>query len=342
MKDSAVINNRIEWIDSIKPLLILLVIYVHSMSVQYNYIYSLQSTGLLKYHIVSFIPHVLGNLAVPVFFFISGYLFFLNKDKYDIKDYVRKMKRMFFSIFVPYILWILLYNLYNHYTAFDILNPLTYCFSREWGDNHNLWGTIIKTTSPSLYPFWYIKDLMIMEVLTPIIWLLLRKYKWCTIGILGILYFLQVPLFGKYISLTAIFVFTLGAFFSIQSINPCSFSKKFWIIFASMSILLLIPSIKYDGFYCQRGYYPYVCLRIVTIPLFILFGSLIKSCWQCVGGARFSDATFFVYAAHAFILPTLMSLDYKFSFIVTPIICYMILVILYNVLFKYIPFLGTR
>lgn len=38
--------------------------------------------------------------AVPLFFFISGYLFFLKKD-----TYLNKWKKRFKSLVIPYIIW---------------------------------------------------------------------------------------------------------------------------------------------------------------------------------------------------------------------------------------------
>lgn len=138
---------------------------------------TLHSIELIKYHIISFIPHIIGNLAVPVFFFISGYLFFLNRNTYTFKDYKKKMKRMLFSILIPYILWNFLFALYRGLSFKQLIDPFTYTVGYQWGDNHSILGWQVFTTSPVLFPFWYMKDLIVMELLSPLVWLCLTKYK---------------------------------------------------------------------------------------------------------------------------------------------------------------------
>ena len=53
-------------------------------------------------NVSSCISLCLGEIGVPLFFTISGYLFFLNYSKYD---YYRKIKTRTKSLLVPYLIW---------------------------------------------------------------------------------------------------------------------------------------------------------------------------------------------------------------------------------------------
>lgn len=76
-------KERIEWIDILKGFAIFIIVLGHSIG------YSNNLTGLSKY---------LSSFYVPLFFFISGYLFKNNKNE-TIKDY---FKRKFKKILIPY------------------------------------------------------------------------------------------------------------------------------------------------------------------------------------------------------------------------------------------------
>ena len=47
----------------------------------------------------------IGDVAVPMFFFISGYLFFLCKGEFTFDVWKSKIKRRVVTLHVPYLLW---------------------------------------------------------------------------------------------------------------------------------------------------------------------------------------------------------------------------------------------
>lgn len=51
-----------------------------------------------------FVTAFLSDQSVPVYFFISGFVFFLG-GRLSKQRYVRKMKNRFKSLFIPYIIW---------------------------------------------------------------------------------------------------------------------------------------------------------------------------------------------------------------------------------------------
>ena len=64
---------------------------------------AMQYVPLLRRATSSFI----GGQSVPIYFFIAGYVFFLNTDLGK-KEYRRKLRNRFHSLLVPYLSWNLL------------------------------------------------------------------------------------------------------------------------------------------------------------------------------------------------------------------------------------------
>ena len=89
--------------------LFVLVVYIHTMD------WNLHNSGPFAWKLYDniriLISGIIGHAAVPTFFIISGYLFFLSKDTFDFETYLSKLKRRFTTLFVPYIIWNSIYIL---------------------------------------------------------------------------------------------------------------------------------------------------------------------------------------------------------------------------------------
>ena len=51
------------------------------------------------------LSHVLTHIAVPTFYLISGYLFFINFQKWSWEGYKKKLNSRIKTLLVPYLLW---------------------------------------------------------------------------------------------------------------------------------------------------------------------------------------------------------------------------------------------
>ena len=111
-----------------------------------------------------YITKAWGIIAVPLFFVISGALFFRN---YSNKNYGKKIKSRFFSLVIPYLFWnsIPLATMFfrfiisgNYESSFGETNFFLTVFHHQ----HNV-------------IFWFIFDLIIFIILSPLLDLFLRK-----------------------------------------------------------------------------------------------------------------------------------------------------------------------
>lgn len=105
-KEEVMIKEKsvLESLPLINFLLSLLIVFHHGFTRDVGYI---GSYNPFEYGLIKGIERYLYNIsecAVPVFFLLSAYLFFRTFDG-TIENYIQKIKRRFWSLFVPYIIF---------------------------------------------------------------------------------------------------------------------------------------------------------------------------------------------------------------------------------------------
>jgi surface polysaccharide O-acyltransferase-like enzyme len=252
--------------------------------------------------------HVWGSIAVPLFFFMSGFLFFLNVGKFDKDSYKTKLQSRFKTLLIPYLFW----NLFTIAFYFVMTSiPFTAAFINEKVDIKHIFGYLWTTEGglPLAYQFWFVRDLMVAVVLTPIIYLCIKYGKIYSILILGILWYfglwIKIPGFSS----ACLFFFTSGAYFGINKRNLLEdfgkIQKLSFILFPLIAITYLLTK-QYDfNIYIHR-----VVIIAGIIFCFNFVGWLIER-----GKIRsvpfLSSAAFFVYAVHdPFFMVTIRKINY--------------------------------
>lgn len=130
--------------------------------------------------------HVLSHIAVPTFYLISGFLFFnYNFNKWSWNTYRRKIKARIRTLFIPYIMWnllpflLLLLTMLGGVILYDkpaegitqlIKEKSWHIFydCNEWGTTRVNWlGEHLRMTGPYDLPLWFLRDLIVVTLLTP-------------------------------------------------------------------------------------------------------------------------------------------------------------------------------
>ena len=116
-------------------------------------------------------------ITVPSFFAISSYLYFCKINKNNIiKNYVKR----FYSLVVPYVIWsilalllvVFLDKVFSINSINTAIKPINYdFFSITWN--------IIDSTYNG--PLWYVKDLIILIIISPVLLYSIKKLKWINI-----------------------------------------------------------------------------------------------------------------------------------------------------------------
>lgn len=194
--------------------LIFLIILLHCYSVQ-------RLEGSHETYFKALYPFSLwlGETGVPGFFFISGFLFFLSK-----KSYSQKIQDRAYTLLIPYLLWnLLLLILYlitwavgysqdingRSLAEYAFIDYLRLFWDRGSYDNGNF--------VPILCPLWYIRNLLIMSLLSPIIYYIIRFTREGFLIVVTVWWLMSYH--NAFIPQTILF-FSLGAYFSIFGFNP--------------------------------------------------------------------------------------------------------------------------
>ena len=132
-----------------------LVIFVHSTHFSLASLQAVPHSGFFSasflIKIEFFFSEFLGQVAVPGFFFLSGFLFFRGLD--DVKSWGRKLKSRVFSYVLPYLLW-------N-----SAMTLLYLSFGKAEWSLKSLWeGIFLYRFNPV---FWYFYQLILLSFCLP-------------------------------------------------------------------------------------------------------------------------------------------------------------------------------
>ena len=200
----------------------------------------------------------LGETGVPLAFFISGYLFFASQ-----KTYKEKLKSRFHSLFVPYIFWnslILLVYVVLMWLGHPLEIARKSIADYTWVDYLNAYWIRGKIQGgngvPLLCPYWFIRNLMILCVISPIIYYGIRK-AWYLVLLLLTVWWVSIP-HNAMIPSSFLF-FSLGATFSIRRQDLLAllsrYSQSLLVAWGFISFLdILLHWLHLEGAFCfHRG-----------------------------------------------------------------------------------------
>lgn len=271
------------------------------------------------------------RIAVPVFFIISGYLFFSKLDRWDWSVWLGKLKKRVRTLLVPYLLWVTLAFL----VEFAIVlvrhrfsggsSPVELLSNYGWGliywncGRHfvsfekNVLGWAIPSAYPFDFPLWFVRDLIVLCLLAPVIHFLVRRTRGWILAVLYPLYLLQIwiPLEG--FSAEGFFFFSLGSTLSIYGKDIVEVFRKYRLAsyLVSAAALFLCLWSYGEGSAATRilGGRPLAyASRLLTLPgavaAFNIVSSLLeKGVWK--DNAFLAECSFPIFAAHTIRLPFL-------------------------------------
>lgn len=274
------------------------------------------------------LSHILAQIAVPAFFLISGYLFFKKLEKWDKSVWKRKLVSRFWSIVVPYVICIAVFSakhLISHYNAGDLVIWLRgqggllnlFWSSEHWiAGQNNIFGQAVMMSGPAAYHLWFLRDLIIAVLLTPIIYILFamrggNRRRWSVLWLIicGILNLsrVQTPVPG--INFSALFYFGFGSFLSLNRIDLHDAFYKFRHILGVLFILLYFFLIPLDGSRSQIGTYIMPFENLIGVMCVINLASYCITTKLSTGILRrYEKTSFFMFIIHPFFLAVVWKL----------------------------------
>lgn len=173
-----------------------------------------------------FFSETLPHVAVPLFLLFSGYLFF-KEGQFSKELYARNLKSRLRSLFVPYIIWSTL--CFAIAACSGAVSPTPAHYMQGLWDTA-LWkeGTAFSRTLPGFpvnMPLWFVRDLMILVLVSPAIWYFLKWTRGWGLLLMAAWWF---PGHDKFFGFGAdsLFYFSLGAFFAMRGTDFVSTARK--------------------------------------------------------------------------------------------------------------------
>lgn len=224
MIDSPIDKKTSEIIDIVKFLAIVLVCYNHayidvSKFVEINNLYEIP----LWFEVFqSFMCKVVCRVAVPIFFFLSAFL--LYRKNYL---YFENLKKKIPRLLVPYIVFnslgVLVYFVLQLFPQCSVFFTNPKFVVSDWNIMNWINAFVgYETGFPMLYPLWFLRDLIILNLLCDVIKYLIEKFNLKFIFVVGLVYlFINHFLTDTKIILASLslFYWSLGAYFALNHIN---------------------------------------------------------------------------------------------------------------------------
>ena len=288
-----------KWITSIRFILAVLVVAIHSYPNLYiagEHVFSRLSTW------TSYFLRGDGGItscAVPTFFFFSGYLQFVKGNEY--RNILRKRVH---TILIPYFLWISIYII----VLFIIQTFVGVGFAQNSsGDVIKNWSVVDwlgayvgygrSTGKPIIAPLWFLRDLMMLIIISPIIKRIFRykKIKYLYFIVLFILFVLNVDLYVFHSA--SLFWFSIGSYCGFIKFLFFEFCDRFnWCILVTLFSFLFVinHTLMGDSFISLNAFISIICVLMILK----LSGFIIKNepLWQAL--KKLDRYTFFIYCFH--------------------------------------------
>ena len=232
---------------------IILVLYIHSG------FHSDEIEGmLLNDRVQTFVSGMMGRCAVPLFYMISGYLFFLKVPE-GMKSIYGKMRKRVKTLVVPYIIGCLFFvgfgvlmavlpgvSKYMNSSVMPLFQqPLGYILCSIFYDAGN--------GSPCAFQLWFLRDLIIIVATSPLWYLCLKYLKWIFVAVVFGLTYLQL----SYVPFYALFWFVLGGQLSGTEIESGDRNGE--------------SRVKYEELRHEKLIFIFVCTAFVSLSFIQLF-----------------------------------------------------------------------
>lgn len=283
-----------------------LIVFHHcfNINIEYNsYLISSFFTENSAYIIERYLYNI-SECSVPVFFFVSSFLFFRTYDQ-NIEVYKYKIHKRLYSLFIPYIL----YNTLGYFKhiiisgeSFDVLNCLT---------------SIINSSS---MPLWFIRELMIFAILAPVFYFMITRKK---IAFIVIIMATILSVFGIFTYRSFLYwipIYVFGGMMNDKFIQKkisswiCNHRTMFLHITILLFFLVLIVAFFLPNSFDDKISIPnsliYYSFRLICIPPIILLTFVFPD----VRNIYFFKYSFFMYCIHFPVISIIKLLFGKFPF----------------------------
>jgi len=320
--------------------LVVLVVFIH------NYFGYIPSKDTFSYMWQTSFSKGICYIANPLFFIISGLLFFRKQEASTIKNYKVMLSKKLRTLAAPYLLTsaliIIIYWTANitEFTSFsEILK---------------IW-----LVEPIPFQLWFLRYLMLLAIISPILYYLIKQAKY--IYIIAILLIWLIFYYKVDWALISFTFFSVGAFISIHEIKIPDFNKNYLLLISTILgwiLLSYIACIIYENNFIVKCLIRNIAIICGLISIWFLYDIMYKYISKWLNSDVLSYS-FFIYLFHLpliiYVRKALMVtipspysiLSSNIIYILTPIVTIIICIIAGKLLKRFIPpvyniFTGSR
>lgn len=248
-----------------------------------------------------FVSGMMGRCAVPLFYVISGYLFFLKVPE-GMKSIYGKMRKRVGTLVVPYIIGCLFF------VGFGVLMAVLPGVSKYM--NSSLMPLFFKPIgeflrsifydagngTPCAFQLWFLRDLILIVATSPLWYLCLKHLKWGFVAVVFVLTYLDVP----HVPFYSLFWLVLGGQLTKAKIEMGGVSGRIKVaIFGLFLIISIVQLLSPDMLEWNLLRIPIIMLGIIGI--WGLYDAFVEKKF-CLSHHKWlgiaCQFTFFIYLFH--------------------------------------------
>lgn len=298
-----------------------------------------------------FISFTLSAVLVPMFYLFSGYYFFYKLKEWNLSVYAKKVKSRFQTLLIPFFIWnliaLLVFRKDVFSGGFDIVIALKALWALYPMPSYHVFTGSYNLWAPVDMPLWFLRDLFIVSVFSPILYLAIKYLKVFALIILFYLYYTNTWYHLPGLNINSFFYFGLGAYFALNNLNFITASRKVKISSVLLAAIMLIIGAYYTFSKELILFFPFMFL-VQMLAAFNIFSYLIEK-----QNFRISqlliNASFFIYATHMIlilvksqeyfrrIIPVNNTFTAVLEYVFVPLIAISFCVLLYYILNRFIP-----
>ena len=267
------------------------------------------------FYFLVYITMKLVCIAVPLFFFISGFLFF-KEGTFDFALYKKKLKSRIHTVLIPYLLWNIIY--FFILGIMQLIKPDTLVILHKhiadfrWQDYLWIFWDISQITGLAddqraclVGAFWFLQCLFVLFLLSPIIYYIIRYLRHFTLLIIGVLYFTDFIPEMPGIQCNAIVYYMLGVYFSLMSIDFITFLKRIPI---QTHIVLMIAAVLISYWLNDNDTIYNITDLFLQTAVFAITAYMIEN-HRWLESKYLVSSVFFVFAVHRLFSASLMTVS---------------------------------
>ncbi|MFA6815071.1 MAG: acyltransferase [Lentisphaeria bacterium] len=298
--------------------LILLVIGVHA---RYSDHLVVENAGsFLNFPFFVYFP----NVAVSVFFCISGYLLAWQHAADTKINYGELLQKKIERLVIPYIFWNLFYFLL-FYLAIKVLSGSSFAPNDRYAGIGGLstffyvFGLDL-TSFPMDVPLWFVRELIIYFAFAPLLLKFVFKIKWPVLLLCGVFASVIIPIFS------GLGYFLIGMTWGRYKYPGTEYFKRnAWFFVGAWGLLAVLSGVWFN----------WNIFILSAFPIFFMMGDWLEKCPEKIKKilSRLGNDSFWIYCMHSPISTNLGRVFRKLDYFHIPQeLCYLINIVLTTII----------